>query len=53
MLTQATGKLVWVQGVSQTRSDGKLMFIMWWKKEVQVHSLDEEDGIDVTEVDDL
>lgn len=40
-------------GVSQTQTDGKLMFTKVVVKEVQVHSSDKEDAIHVTEVDDL
>lgn len=54
MLIKVTRKLVWMLGVSQTKSDRKLMFTKFvMKEEVQVHSSDEEDGINVTEVDDL
>lgn len=55
MLTKVTRKLVWVPGVSQTQSDGKLVFtkVVVKEEEIQVHISDEEDGINVTVVDDL
>lgn len=54
MLTRVTRKLVWVAGVSQAQSDGKLIFAkVVAKEEIQVRSSDEEDGINVTEADDL
>lgn len=51
-MTKVTRKSVWVPGISQTQSDGKLMFTEAVVKEVvQVHSSDEEDGINDTEAD--
>lgn len=51
-MTKVTRKSVWVPGISQTQSDGKIMFTKAVVKEVvQVHSSDEEDGINDTEAD--